>query len=104
MNKRLHLPDDHESVAIGDMAHCADTDGRPLPGIAPVAIQQRAIRCPVDFWLGWQVSAHNHSTIATKEVWQLSVATQPWACWASYSNIGVPRLARMVRHTPLVPD
>jgi NADH dehydrogenase len=25
---------------LGDAAHCADKDGRPLPGLAPVAIQQ----------------------------------------------------------------
>jgi len=29
-----------EVIVIGDMAHCAGADGKPLPGLAPVAIQQ----------------------------------------------------------------
>jgi hypothetical protein len=34
------VPGYPEVFAIGDMAYLLDTDGRPLPGIAPVAIQQ----------------------------------------------------------------
>ncbi len=40
VDKRLHLPDDRDIFAIGDMAHSVGNDGRPLPGIAPVAMQQ----------------------------------------------------------------
>ncbi len=52
VNADLTLPGHPEVFAIGDMAHVADADGRPLPGIAPVAIQQgayvaRAIRAQV---------------------------------------------------------
>jgi NADH dehydrogenase len=36
----LHLPGRPDVFAIGDMASCAGKDGRPLPGVAPVAIQQ----------------------------------------------------------------
>lgn len=29
-----------EVYVIGDLAHCADAEGKPLPGVAPVAMQQ----------------------------------------------------------------
>ncbi|MFG0334325.1 MAG: NAD(P)/FAD-dependent oxidoreductase, partial [Maioricimonas sp. JB049] len=34
------LPNHPELFVIGDLAHCPDKDGKPLPGLAPVAIQQ----------------------------------------------------------------
>jgi NADH:ubiquinone reductase (H+-translocating) len=40
INADLTLPGYPEVFAIGDMADLPDTDGRPLPGIAPVAMQQ----------------------------------------------------------------
>ena len=40
VDQRLHLADDSNIFAIGDMAHCVDKDGQPLPGVAPVAMQQ----------------------------------------------------------------
>jgi len=36
----LTIPDDPWIFVIGDGAHCADTHGAPLPGLAPVAMQQ----------------------------------------------------------------
>jgi NADH dehydrogenase len=36
----LTVPEDPWVFVIGDAAHCADQDGNPLPGIAPVAVQQ----------------------------------------------------------------
>jgi len=36
----LSLPKHPEIFVIGDLAHCALKDGAPLPGMAPVAIQQ----------------------------------------------------------------
>ena len=36
----LTLPGHPEIFVIGDMAHCAGPNGQPLPGVAPVAIQQ----------------------------------------------------------------
>ena len=36
----LTLPGHPEIVVIGDLAHCQDKQGQPLPGIAPVAMQQ----------------------------------------------------------------
>ena len=36
----LSLPEHSEVFVIGDLAALADTDGKPLPGVAPVAIQQ----------------------------------------------------------------
>ncbi len=36
----LTLPAHPEVFVIGDMAHCPDSAGKPLPGLAPVAIQQ----------------------------------------------------------------
>ena len=40
VNPDLTVPGYPEVFAIGDMADLPDTDGRPLPGIAPVAMQQ----------------------------------------------------------------
>jgi NADH dehydrogenase len=34
------LPGFPQVFIIGDMAHCVGADGKPLPGVAPVAIQQ----------------------------------------------------------------
>jgi NADH dehydrogenase len=36
----LSIPDYPNIFVIGDLAHCVDANGRPLPGIAPVAIQE----------------------------------------------------------------
>lgn len=36
----LTVPGHPETFVIGDLAACADADGQPLPGIAPVAMQQ----------------------------------------------------------------
>jgi NADH dehydrogenase len=36
----LSLPGHPELFVIGDLAHCVGEDGRPLPGVAPVAMQQ----------------------------------------------------------------
>jgi NADH dehydrogenase len=36
----LSLPGHPEVFVIGDLAHATGRDGRPLPGVAPVAIQQ----------------------------------------------------------------
>lgn len=40
VNPDLSLPDYPEVFVAGDQAHLAGSDGNPLPGIAPVAIQQ----------------------------------------------------------------
>lgn len=36
----LSLPGHEDIFVIGDMAHCKDAEGKLLPGVAPVAIQQ----------------------------------------------------------------
>jgi NADH dehydrogenase len=36
----LSIPGHPEILVIGDMAHCPDKEGRPLPALAPVAMQQ----------------------------------------------------------------
>jgi NADH dehydrogenase len=36
----LSVPGYPEIYVLGDMAHCAAPDGKPLPGVAPVAMQQ----------------------------------------------------------------
>ena len=36
----LTVPGHPEVIVIGDMAHCPGADGKPLPGLAPVAMQQ----------------------------------------------------------------
>ena len=40
VNADLTIPGHPEVLVIGDLAACADAAGRPLPGLAPVAIQQ----------------------------------------------------------------
>ncbi|MBS0202539.1 MAG: NAD(P)/FAD-dependent oxidoreductase [Planctomycetes bacterium] len=37
---QLHLEGHPDVFVIGDLAHAVDGDGRPFPGVAPVAIQQ----------------------------------------------------------------
>ena len=40
VNEDLSLPQHPEILVIGDLAHCPDADGEPLPGVAQVAMQQ----------------------------------------------------------------
>lgn len=40
VNQDLSIPDHPNIFVIGDIAHCQDNSGKPLPGVAPVAIQQ----------------------------------------------------------------
>ncbi len=40
VNADLTIPGHPEVFVVGDLAACADAAGRPLPGLAPVAIQQ----------------------------------------------------------------
>jgi NADH dehydrogenase len=40
VNPDLTIPGRDDVYVIGDLAHCADAGGRPLPGVAPVAMQQ----------------------------------------------------------------
>ena len=42
VNPDLTVPGRPEIFVIGDLAHCKDQDGQPLPGLAPVAMQQGA--------------------------------------------------------------
>lgn len=42
VNLDLSLPGQPNIFVVGDLAHYADQDGKPLPGIAPVAMQQGA--------------------------------------------------------------
>jgi len=40
VNEHLEVPGHPEIFVIGDTAHCAGPNGKPLPGVAPVAKQQ----------------------------------------------------------------
>ena len=42
VTEQLHLPEHPDVYVVGDVAHSLDEDGEPLPGIAPVAMQQGA--------------------------------------------------------------
>lgn len=48
----LNIPGHPEIFVIGDLAHCDDGNGRPLPGLAPVAMQQgmHVARGLIDRW------------------------------------------------------
>lgn len=36
----LSVPNHPNIFVVGDLAHCLDTEGKPLPGVAPVAMQE----------------------------------------------------------------
>ena len=40
VSDHLNLPNFAEIFVVGDLAHCKTKDGSPLPGVAPVAMQQ----------------------------------------------------------------
>jgi NADH dehydrogenase len=40
VNAELNVPNHNEVFVAGDLAHCLDERGAPLPGVAPVAMQQ----------------------------------------------------------------
>lgn len=40
VDENLRIPSHSEIMVLGDLAHCIGKDGKPLPGIAPVAMQQ----------------------------------------------------------------
>jgi NADH dehydrogenase len=42
VNPDLTIPGHDDVYVVGDLAHCAGEGGRPLPGVAPVAMQQAA--------------------------------------------------------------
>ncbi len=44
VNPDLTVPGHDEVFVIGDLAHLAQPDGKPLPGVAPVAMQQGICR------------------------------------------------------------
>lgn len=53
VDDRCVLPGYPEIFVLGDLAHCTDPEGDPLPGVAPVAMQQgryaaKAIRARLD--------------------------------------------------------
>ena len=103
VDKRLHLPDDRDIFAIGDMAHCVGTDGRPLPGIAPVAMQQGRY---VAHLIQARLAGKRHEAIPlSRQRKSGSYRSQLGRGRAGQAtDIGVPGLARLVRHSPLVPD
>ena len=43
VNPDLTVPGDPWIFVIGDAAHCRGQDGKALPGLAPVAMQQAAV-------------------------------------------------------------
>ena len=68
----LHLPEHPYVFVIGDTAHCLGKDGKPLPGVSPVAMQQ-----------GKKVAKNILATLAGK-------AMQPFSYWdrGSMATIG----------------
>ena len=70
VNADLTIPGHPEVFVIGDLAACADAAGRPLPGLAPVAIQQgeyaaRAIVAAVSGEARAPFHYHDKGTMAT---------------------------------------
>ena len=70
VNADLTIPGHPDVFVIGDLAACADPAGRPLPGLAPVAIQQgeyaaRAIVAAVSGEARAPFHYHDKGTMAT---------------------------------------
>ncbi|MBI4583070.1 MAG: NAD(P)/FAD-dependent oxidoreductase [Planctomycetes bacterium] len=66
----LHLRSHPEIFVIGDLAHCAGADGRPLPGLAPVAIQQgqyaaRLLKARLEGWTPAPFAYRDWGNLAT---------------------------------------
>jgi NADH dehydrogenase len=70
VNSDLTIPGHPEVFVIGDLAACVDAAGTPLPGLAPVAIQQgeyaaRAIVCATRGQARVPFHYHDRGTMAT---------------------------------------
>lgn len=95
VEKDLSLPTNHDIFVIGDLAHLLDSNGNPLPGVAPVAIQQgqyiarsiinrskgRSIKPFVYFDKGNMAVIGKGCAVA--ETWRLRLRGFPaWLAWA----------------------
>ncbi|MGQ0635422.1 MAG: NAD(P)/FAD-dependent oxidoreductase [Planctomycetaceae bacterium] len=79
----LTLPGYPEVFVIGDMAHCLNEQGLPLPGVAPVAMQQgtyaaRLIAARLRGETLPPFRYHDHGTMATIGVMQAVVDLRGW--------------------------
>lgn len=94
VNPDLTLPGHPEVFVIGDLAHCKSASGAPLPGVAPVAMQQGRFvaRCLADRLAGRPAATfryHDKGSMATigpgaavalVAGWQLS-GVVAWLAW-----------------------
>ena len=69
VDQYCNIPGHPEIFVIGDAALLNDRDGKPLPGVAPTAMQQGTMprRRSRNVWRGGK---SHLSSISTKEVWR----------------------------------
>jgi NADH dehydrogenase len=79
VNADLTIPGHSEVFVIGDAAALAGADGRALPGLAPVALQQGEHAAASG--ARWPVKPPRPSAIGTGERWRRSGARRRW--WTS---------------------
>ena len=72
----LSIPEHPEVFVIGDVANFSHQGGKPLPGIAPFAMQSGRTQHTTS-WNGWREELPSGSSIGTKGVWQRSVGIKP---------------------------
>jgi len=72
----LSLKNHPEIFVIGDLAHARDETGNPLPGVAPVAMQQGKYVAEL---IKQGVQARHRFIIMTKAAWRPSERPKPWS-------------------------
>ena len=87
----LSVPGHPEIFVIGDLSTFTHQGGKPLPGVAPVAMQQgsyvaRLIRSRT----GGPARAPRRSTTSTRATWPPSAATRRWPISARLHIAGFP--------------
>ena len=81
VNPDLTVPGHPEIFVIGDMASLKDARGRPLPGVAQVAMQQGAWAA-ANIVRAIEGSRRARSAIATSATWPPSAAIRRWPTFA----------------------
>ena len=102
VNPDLTIPGHDEVFVIGDLA-AIEQDGKPVPGVAPAAIQMgrqvaRNIR------RRWPASRGSRSATATRAASRPSAAPRRWPSSRPAQALGLPGLARVARDPHLLPD
>ena len=86
----LTLPGHPEVFVIGDLMTLADAKGRPLPGVAPVAMQQGRHVARPSSRASRRGPDRVPSGTSTRAAWRRSAAAAPSPTWASCASRVTP--------------